>query len=314
MAFVVALAVALVATPIAVWSATRLGVVDRPGPLKPQATAVPYLGGAAVYAALIGPVAVDRPLLLLPLGLALAAGLLDDVRPRSVGFRLACQLVVAATAALTTPAPSAGARAVTALLVLGLANAVNLLDGLDGLAAGCGFVSAIGLALLGGSARTPALALAGALAGFLAYNRPPARVYLGDAGAYVIGTGLAVLSMLMIDSRDDGVAWIAVPFLVAVPVVDTALAIVRRLRSRQALSAGDRSHVYDQLENRFRRSSVAAMLVCVVAQLLLTAVGVAIAELDVAPAIGVAAACVAAVAAVLTLGGFVATPAPGPST
>ena len=68
-------------------------------------------------------------------------------------------------------------------------NAVNLLDGLDGVAAGCGLVSALGIAVLDDGARVPALALAGGLAGFLVFNRPPARIYLGDAGAYLIGAG-----------------------------------------------------------------------------------------------------------------------------
>ena len=148
---------------------------------------MPYLGGVAVFAALAGPVAVDRPSLLLPLGLALVVGLVDDISPRSVGFRLVCQLAVAVTAAAVTPAPGALGVAATGVLTLALLNAVNLLDGLDGVAAGCGLVSALGIAVLDTGARTPALALAGGLAGFLVFNRPPARIYLGDAGAYLIG-------------------------------------------------------------------------------------------------------------------------------
>jgi UDP-GlcNAc:undecaprenyl-phosphate/decaprenyl-phosphate GlcNAc-1-phosphate transferase len=314
MAFGVALAVSLVATPVAAWVAARFGVVDRPGPLKPQATAVPYLGGVAVFIAVAGPLAVERASLLVPLGLAVAVGLVDDIHPQSVGFRLVCQVVVAIAAAAVTPAPGVFGTIVTGVLTLALLNAVNLLDGLDGLAAGCAFVSALGLALLGGSARSPALALAGALAGFLAYNRPPARIYLGDAGAYLIGTALAILAMLMIDGRDELSAWAAVPLLVALPVVDTTLAIVRRLRSRHALSAGDRSHVYDQLRGRFRRTTGQTVLICVFAQVVLVALGVAVAELEAGPAVALTMFSAAAIAVGLVLGGFVTTPATGRST
>lgn len=314
MAFVVALGVSVVATPIAAWVAVRLGVVDRPGPLKPQASAVPYLGGVAVFVAIAGPLAFDRPSLLIPLGLAVIAGLADDVHPRSIGFRLVCQLVVAVSAAAVTPAPGAFGTIATGLITLALLNAVNLLDGLDGLAAGCAFVSSLGIAVLGGGARLPALALAGALAGFLVYNRPPARVYLGDAGAYLVGAALAVLTMMMIDGRDEISAWAAAPLLLAVPIVDTALAIVRRSRSRHALSAGDRNHVYDQLKGRLHRSTAETALVCVFAQVVLAAIGLGVAGLDAGPAVAVATGTTVAVAIGLVLGGFVAAPATGRST
>ena len=311
MAFAVALVVGLIATPIAIRVAVRLDVVDRPGPLKPQAAAVPYLGGVAVFVALAGPVAVDRPSLLIPLALALVVGLVDDISPRSVGFRLVCQLAVAVTAAAVTPAPGALGVVATGALTLALLNAVNLLDGLDGVAAGCGLVSALGIAVLDTGARTPALALAGGLAGFLAFNRPPARIYLGDAGAYLTGAGLAILAMLMVDGRDDVSAWVAVPLLVAVPVTDTALAIVRRLRSRDSLTAGDRSHVYDQLRARHHRTTPQAALLCVAAQVVLTAAGLLVAGLGSAAAIGVALGTAVLLALGLVLGGFVSAPASG---
>ena len=158
MAFVVALVVALVATPLLARVATRLAIVDQPGPLKPQARAVPYLGGVAVFAALAGPVAVDRPVLLVPLGLALLAGLVDDLRPRSVGLPAGVPARRRASRRRRRcPRPGHWAGSSPAFLALGLLNAVNLLDGMDGVAAGCGLVSALGLAVLDGGARVPAL-------------------------------------------------------------------------------------------------------------------------------------------------------------
>ena len=82
MALIVGFAVAVIATPVAAWLATRLGLVDEPGPLKVHARSVPYLGGVAVLVALAGPVVGERPSLLVPLGLACASGL-PTTRPTS---------------------------------------------------------------------------------------------------------------------------------------------------------------------------------------------------------------------------------------
>jgi len=303
MAFVVALAVALVATPIAALVATRLGVVDRPGPHKVQTAPVPYLGGAAVYAAMVAALAPSHPRLLLPLGLALALGVADDVQSRSPAFRIVGAIVVGAAAGWAAPAPMPLGALATAVAVIGLLNALNLLDGLDGLAAGVALAAAAGFAAIGGDARTPALALAGALTGFLVFNRPPARIYLGDGGAYVTGTTLALLAALLLDSRRGVATWAVVPLLVAVPILDTAVAVVRRLRARRPLLAGDRGHVYDQLVDR-GRSRAAAVLALVALQLVLTLAAVGIAELDPAWAVASSLACAFAVIAVIAVTGF----------
>ena len=239
----------VVSTPLARRLALARGIVDHPGALKTQRVPVAYLGGVAVFvAAAAGPVIAGRPAILVPMALALALGLADDVRPLPVAPRIVAELLIAAAAAAAVPG-SWLARLATAVLVLGLLNAVNLLDGQDGLAAGVGAVSALGFAVLGGAATPVGLALAGALVGFLTLNRPPARIYLGDAGAYLVGTTLAVLPALTGDPSRWSVWW-AVPLLVAVPVADTAIAITCRLRSHQPVLLGDRSHVYDQLVDR----------------------------------------------------------------
>jgi UDP-GlcNAc:undecaprenyl-phosphate GlcNAc-1-phosphate transferase len=135
--------------------------------------------------------------------------------------------------------------------VVVLMNAVNMLDGLDALAASVALVGAAGFALvLRHDDRTVAIALAGALLGFLWFNRPPARVYLGDAGAYLLGTALALLFALAWHPHreiSEGVAAIA---LVALPVMETIITVLRRRRARRPLFVGDRGHVYDQLVDR----------------------------------------------------------------
>ena len=102
-----------------------------------------------------------------------------DLPPR---VRLVCELAIGIVGGLVAPAPGRIGVLVTCVFVVGLVNAVNLLDGLDGLAGGVVCASAVGFALVGGPGRVPAIALAASLGGFLWFNRPPARIYLGDAG------------------------------------------------------------------------------------------------------------------------------------
>jgi UDP-GlcNAc:undecaprenyl-phosphate GlcNAc-1-phosphate transferase len=275
-ALIVALAVAVVVTPVVAWLAVRLGVVDRPGPLKVQTRPVPYLGGVAVFAALAGPLGWAQPTLLVPLGLALGLGLADDVADVSPRLRLASEVGIGAAAAIALPGGLSAAGAVgTVVAVVALLNAVNLLDGLDGLATSVGALGAVGFSVvLDGDARVTAMALAGALLGFLAWNRPPARIYLGDAGSYLVGTALALLLALTFVA-DDGAAGPAGALLfVAVPVADTTIAIVRRHRAGRPLFQGDRGHVYDQLVD-MGWSAERSTLACAAAQAAFVALGLA---------------------------------------
>ncbi len=261
-------------TPVARTIALRLDIVDRPGELKPQHAPVAYLGGVAVFlATLIGPVISQQAWVLLPMALALGLGLADDVRPLAVPLRVGVEIGIATLAALVVPGTGL-TRVATAVLVLGLLNAVNLLDGQDGLAAGVGAVIAIGFAFLGGAATAIGLGLAGGLLGFLVLNRPPARIYLGDAGAYLVGTSIAILPALSRHSTMRWSMWWAVPLLVAIPIADTTIAIARRLRARRPLLSGDRSHVYDQLVDG-GTSVGRSTLLCVGAQIVFSTIGFA---------------------------------------
>jgi UDP-GlcNAc:undecaprenyl-phosphate/decaprenyl-phosphate GlcNAc-1-phosphate transferase len=279
-ALIVGFVVAVVTAPIAALVARRLGIVDSPGLLKVQTHPVPYLGGVAVFSALAVPLAVARPLLLLPLGLSLALGLADDRNGPSPAARLIVEVAIGVVAALTLPADGLVGGVTTAALVVGMLNAVNLLDGLDGLASGVSMMSAVGFAfLLEGDLRVLALALAGSLAGFLVWNRPPAHIYLGDAGSYLIGTALAILLAAAFEDGDSLAVSSGAILFVAVPVADTAVAIVRRLRAGQSLLHGDRGHIYDQLIDR-GWGSAAVVVACIVAQALLVGIGAAIGTLS----------------------------------
>ena len=304
-ALIASFAVAVVVTPGVARVATRLGVVDHPGPLKVHDRPVPYLGGLAVFVALGGVVAVERVSLLIPLALALAVGVADDVFDLSVRFRLPAEIVVGVCAAAVVPVRGALGALVTVVFVVVLCNAVNLLDGLDGLASGVGAVSAIGFAvLLEGSWSVIALGLAGALLGFLVWNRPPARIYLGDAGSYLLGTALALLLASAWGRGEPVAIGAGAVLLVAVPVADMTIAIVRRARARRPLFVGDRGHVYDQLVDR-GWSAPNVTLACIAAQAVLAAAGIVVGVLPPAVAVVVASTVVVA-AALLALRTFTA--------
>jgi UDP-GlcNAc:undecaprenyl-phosphate/decaprenyl-phosphate GlcNAc-1-phosphate transferase len=310
-ALIVAAAVTVLLTPVAARAALRLGVVDRPGPLKVQQRPVPYLGGVAVFAGLVGPVGWAQPALLVPLGLALGLGLADDVADVSPRLRLAGEVAIGAAAAVALPGGlSPAGIAATVVLVVALLNAVNLLDGLDGLATSVAAVGALGFAVvLDGDAMATAMALAGALLGFLVWNRPPARIYLGDAGSYLVGTGLALL-LALTATADEGVATTAGALLfVAVPVADTTIAIVRRRRAGRPLFEGDRGHIYDQLVDR-GWSAERSTLACAAAQVAFVALGLVAAAMAAGPGV----ALVATVVVVVGTGAVWAFTAPSPRT
>ena len=294
MALIVGFVVAVLATPAAAAIATKVGLVDRPGPLKVHQRPVPYLGGAAVLLAIVGPVAGARPYALVPLALAFLVGLADDIGDVPPIARVVVEMGIGVAVAFV-PAHHDFARVVLAVVVVVLLmNAVNLLDGLDGLAAAVSIASAVGFAIVfHGSATVLPLALAGALVGFLVWNRPPARVYLGDAGSYLIGAALAIVLLGALQAPAPTGA--GATLFVGVVAADTGVAILRRLRARRPLLQGDRGHTYDQLVDRgWPLLGVLGTLAG--AQVGLTAAGVGISKFSGGgPAIATTAAVVAIV-------------------
>lgn len=247
------LAAALVATPLAGALARRIGLVDEPGLLKVQSAPVPYLGGLAIFVAVAVVIAAARPAFLLPMVLALALGMADDARGLSPRMRLAAEAVIGIVASTVVPGPLAGPihAGAICLTVVVLINAFNLIDGLDGLATGVALGSVLGFAVvLSGDEALIARAMGAALVGFLVYNRPPARIYLGDGGSYLVGTTLALLVASSWAGGDALGTAIGTSLMVALPLADTAIAVLRRALVGRPLFSGDRGHVYDQLVAR----------------------------------------------------------------
>jgi UDP-GlcNAc:undecaprenyl-phosphate GlcNAc-1-phosphate transferase len=295
-AFAIAFAIAFATVPIVARIAERCRLVDHPGPLKIQQQPVPYGGGIAVLVAIVIPVARDRATLLIPLVLACLLGLADDTRDLPVTIRLASEVVIGVVTAWVAAPHAVGYLAGGVILEVVLLNAANLLDGLDGLLASVAAVSAFGFGVvLAGAPATLAIAVAGALLGFGFWNRPPARIFLGDAGSYLVGTALAIMSLAAIDSGASTAC--AAALLVGVPVGDTVVAIVRRIRAGKPLLQGDRGHVYDQLVDRGWHVPL-VLVACASAQLILMAVAIGVSAVDPALAVGITVVTVVLVGAV----------------
>jgi UDP-GlcNAc:undecaprenyl-phosphate GlcNAc-1-phosphate transferase len=280
---------AAIAGVIARALALRLGAVDHPGALKPHARPTPFLGGVAIGAGIAaGMLILPRSLpwqIPLALGGVWALGLVDDLRSVPPGVRLLAQLafglVVAAGGVVARAFPTTGLRwAGTALLFAGAINAVNMLDGMDGLAGAAGLMSASALAIVAAGSGTweeaLAAAVAAAAAGFLLHNRPPARLFLGDNGAYLLAGALAAVVL------SEGVTWprlLGSLTCLGVFNLDLALAVLRRIGGGVRLTGGDRGHLYDQLLAR-GRSETGTLVAMLSVHLVILLAGVGIAKLS----------------------------------
>jgi UDP-GlcNAc:undecaprenyl-phosphate GlcNAc-1-phosphate transferase len=304
-----ALITALLVTPAAMWVARRVGLVDRPGPLKVHAQPVPYLGGLGVAAALVWGLGATRPSLLIPVGAALVLGLLDDATSLPPVSRFVGELAIGAALGVCLPVADNRVWGVVfaALATVFLCNAVNMIDGLDGLAGGTAAVAGVGFyVVLSGDGATIAIALVAGLAAFLAFNRPPARVYLGDGGAYLVGTALAILFTFACRSN-SGASFGAAALIVGYPLVELVFTVVRRgLQGRSPLE-GDRDHTYDQLHARGTSTSMAA-LACIAVQSVLVSVGIVVAPRSPAGGLLAATACGMMILVAGFLTGFLAPP------
>jgi UDP-GlcNAc:undecaprenyl-phosphate GlcNAc-1-phosphate transferase len=236
-----------------------LGFVDRPdGFLKSHEQLAVPLGGVGIFLAVQLGMALEGdfdPGLLAASALLLVLGLVDDRRPLSSVFRLVVEAVAGVVLAVAADVPAAGGIvgvALVVILVVVAVNSVNLLDGLDGLAGSSALVSAVGISLLAAS-RDLGIAygfiLAAALGGFLVWNWPRARLFLGDNGAYGVAIFL-VYGFFRASPSASRLPVLIASGLLGVFAVDLAVTLIRRKLSGRPLFLGDRSHVYDQLRDR----------------------------------------------------------------
>ena len=300
--FLIATLASLIATPLIRRLCERYNLLDVPlDGRRIHRTAVPRLGGIALYISCLSALSllpfVDNLLtqtlstfkpefltLFVPATLVLVLGAYDDLRGANatvkfIGLGLIATLFYAMGGridALSIPLfgsvqlPPLVSFVVTVVWLVGIANAFNLIDGLDGLASGAALFSS--LVILGVSVSQErtftivvALVLCGALAGFLRYNFNPASIFLGDSGSLFTGFVLAALSVLGTQKATTAVA-IVVPILAfGFPVVDTAMTMGRRLLSRKPVFQGDNEHIHHMLLARGwsqRRAALVLYAVC----------------------------------------------------
>lgn len=269
LAFAVAVAVTAILTPLARKIALKAGLIDVPNPRRINKIPMPTGGGLAIFAGFcIASLVGDTPhfgVTALSAFLILAVGIIDDRKELSAGVKFAGQFLAVLIYVLFGPRiefmsnPFGGmiylgklSVPVTMLWVLTLVNIMNFIDGLDGLTAGITLISAVALTTLAWSlhrydAAVLAAIVVGVSLGFLPYNFNPAKVYLGDGGALLLGFLLAAVST---EGALKGAATIglSVPILIlAVPVTDLLCAVVRRTQRGVPFYQADRSHFHHRL-------------------------------------------------------------------
>ena len=302
-AFAVAAVLSYFFTPPVKNFAHKVGAIDVPKDARRMhKKPIPRLGGLAIYGGFLCSILIfgqlDETMLCVLLGAAIivALGIFDDVLALGAKLKFVVQIVAAAIPVCIgdlqiglftnlnplsdTPFVHLGILAVpvTIIWIVGITNAVNLIDGLDGLAVGVSSIAAItmlAVALLTGNmpiAITMA-ALAGACIGFMPYNLNPAKIFMGDTGSTFLGYMLATVSIMGL-FKFYAVISFAVPFLIlGLPIFDTANAIIRRVAAGRSPMSPDRGHVHHKLiDMGFNQKQAVAILYAISATLGLTAV------------------------------------------
>ncbi len=277
-----ALAVALLLTPVVIVIAQRLKALDRPGARAVHTKPIPRIGGVAIFLAamclIVSVLFLDNRIgaafrnIPLQLGTLLCTattifliGLVDDLKglPARVKFGVEvvaagalCYAGVKISALEITEGVLLGlgwlACPFTILWVVGITNAVNLSDGLDGLAAGVSAVACAAIAIFAISSQNLImavfmLALLGGLSGFLFFNFNPAKVFMGDCGSLFVGFMIAAGSVMCL-TKSSALVGLALPILaLGIPIFDTLFSMLRRFLERRSLFAPDRSHFHHRL-------------------------------------------------------------------
>lgn len=262
-------------TPIFKALAIKLNIVDKPGGRKLQKYAIPYLGGLAIIIPLLFSLTlltfipifkVDRFELLfglvLPGVLMAIVGLLDDIYQLSALSRLISQSVAGFTTSYLLYSSNSGIQIfdnsilnlfTTTIWIIGIINAFNFIDNMDGLAGGVAMFAAFGffiISLSNGQLLVAALsaAICGSCIGFLFWNRNPARIYMGDSGALFLGFMLAAISIRVDSDGSNYLQSIFTPLvMLAIPFIDTAQVIISRLRRGVSPLQGGRDHISHKL-------------------------------------------------------------------
>jgi len=268
-AFIIAFLISLVVMPLVIKFANKNGIVDKPNGRKIHKKPVPLLGGTAIFMGFVIPFIIfsqiDLKIVSIVFASAILAvlGMFDDIydieAKKKLVVQILCSILVVGTGVRVNISEYITDNIYLAFLVdglisvcwiIGIINAINLIDGLDGLAGGVSFIASIAFIVILGREGLDyvgyiiALSLAGAILGFLFYNFYPAKVFMGDMGSTFIGFLLAVLGIIALDIPENPASIVAPIIILAVPIFDTGLAILRRIAQRQPLFSADKNHLH----------------------------------------------------------------------
>lgn len=301
--FLVALLATLLATPLAKCIAQHLGAIDKPDERRINKVPIPRMGGIGIALGLVAAVAVqvagtkllgwptvfvphmqlqgvDYKLLTVAVVIVFLTGAIDDVRNLKPRQKLLGQILAACVAAasglvignvanpFTAELIPIGwlAYPITVVYLVAFTNVINLIDGLDGLAAGITAISCAAMFYLSYEAHqidatVLACILAGCCLGFLRYNFNPASIFMGDCGSNMLGFLLGVIALLGVN-RVAAATTLIVPLVIAgVPIIDTFAAIVRRRRGHTAISQADTGHIQHRLIKQGFDQKQAALII-----------------------------------------------------
>ncbi|KIL43002.1 glycosyltransferase family 4 protein [Jeotgalibacillus campisalis] len=270
---VMALVLSIILTPLVKKFAIAIGATDTPDARKVHKKIMPRMGGLAIFFSFIIALIVTQPAgqytwpIVVGASIIILTGALDDRFQLSPKLKVLGQVIAALTVILWGGVqvefinlPFGGrmefgylAIPLTLLWIIGITNAVNLIDGLDGLAAGVSSIALItisGMAIIMGDTYVAMIGaiLAASTIGFLVYNFHPAKIFMGDTGSLFLGFMISVLALL--GFKNVTVISLLVPILIlGVPISDTFFAIIRRIVNKKPISAPDKSHLHHCLLN-----------------------------------------------------------------
>ena len=301
--FTVAFAISLAATPVVKGIAYKIGAIDVPSDeRRVHKQPIPRLGGLAIFygfliALLCFASPVDEQLRGIIIGslIIVGVGIIDDVKQLKALVKLAAQILAAAIVvvhnvritAISVPASIIDGGVlhlgifsipVTMVWIIVVTNAVNLIDGLDGLAVGVSSIASFSLffiAILGGeeSVAIISAALAGGCLGFLPYNFNPAKIFMGDTGSQFLGYMLSVICIQGLFKGYVIISFIIPLLILGLPLFDTIFAIVRRAWNHKPIMGADRGHLHHRLlDNGFSQKETVAILYVIASVLGLSAV------------------------------------------
>jgi UDP-GlcNAc:undecaprenyl-phosphate GlcNAc-1-phosphate transferase len=271
LAFVLAMSVTMALIPLLARVAGRLRVLDQPNSRKVHVDPVPRIGGVAMFAGALVPLLFmlrDDPRLpayLVAALVLLAMGVWDDRSELSYVPKFAAQFA-AAVIAMTWGStmihsvtmggrielPLLVAMPLTLVFLVGVTNAINLADGLDGLAGGTTLLSCCAMAVLALAiddrfVAAIAVIVAGCILGFLRFNTYPARIFMGDGGSQFLGFTVAVIAVLLTQSGSSPYSAALPVMLLGLPILDTLFVIVQRIREGRSPFTADKNHLHHRL-------------------------------------------------------------------